>query len=162
MDNKKSKIKNEKTESSSVEKTLGLKRTGKAHWEGNLKDGKGTVSSQTGAIDEVNYSYKARFEEGKKGTNPEELLATAHAGCFTMAVSDILTKKGFYSISLDTVATVFLVNSSITKIHLSITGSIKDITINEFSKIVKEAEKNCIISRTLSVPISSEFYLESV
>lgn len=148
-------IKNEKSKISSKAK-IGLERTGKAHWEGNLKEGKGTVSSQTGLIKDANYGFRARFEDGQKGTNPEELLATAHAGCFTMQVSAILTKKGFDSLSLDTVATVLLVGTDISKIHLSIVGSIKDITEEEFSKVVKEAEKTCILSKALCVPISSE------
>ena len=71
-----------------------MKRTAKAHWQGNLKEGKGTLSTQSGVLDKTNYSFKTRFEEGEKGTNPEELLAAAHAGCYTMSVVSILTKKG--------------------------------------------------------------------
>ncbi|MDP4189034.1 MAG: OsmC family peroxiredoxin, partial [Bacteroidota bacterium] len=71
-----------------------MKRTAKAHWSGNLKEGKGTLTTQSGIINNANYSFKTRFEEGDQGTNPEELLAAAHAGCFTMAVASILTQKG--------------------------------------------------------------------
>jgi lipoyl-dependent peroxiredoxin len=70
-------------------------RTANAHWKGNLKEGKGTLSTQSGILENTNYSYKTRFEEGTKGTNPEELLAAAHAGCFTMAVSLLLNEKGY-------------------------------------------------------------------
>ena len=70
-------------------------RTATAHWQGNLKDGKGNISTQSGILDKTNYSFKTRFEEGEKGTNPEELLAAAHAGCFTMSVASMLDKKGF-------------------------------------------------------------------
>lgn len=161
MTNEITAIKDDKLESSISKNDMGSKRTGKAHWQGNLKDGKGTVSSQTGLIEEANYSYKARFEDGQIGTNPEELLATAHAGCFTMQVAGVLTKKGFNPTSLDTVATVFLADSNITKIHLSIVGTVENISTDEFSNAVKEAEETCIISRALRVPISSESFLNT-
>lgn len=152
-------IKNEPSKNTTIKNSLRLKRFGKANWMGDLKEGRGTISSETGVIEKVNYSYKTRFKEGKKGTNPEELLAMAHAACFTMSVSSILTEQGYYPTSLDTIATVYLEDFSISKIHLSITGSVKKITSDEFSKVVKEAELNCIISRALYVPISSESFL---
>jgi osmotically inducible protein OsmC len=133
-----------------------MKRTAKAHWSGNLKEGKGTLTTQSGVMDNTNYTFKTRFEEGVKGTNPEELLAAAHAGCFTMWVSSILTQKGLNPISLDTEATVTLEGSNITGIHLSITGSVSGINAEEFRAITKDAEKNCILSKALSVPVSSE------
>lgn len=152
-------IKNEPSKNTTIKNSLQLKRIGKANWIGDLKEGKGTINSGTGVVEKVNYSYKTRFKDGKKGTNPEELLAMAHAACFTMSVSSILTEKGYYPTTLDTIATVYLEDFSITKIHLSITGSVKKITSDEFSKVVKEAEVNCIISRALKVPISSESFL---
>ncbi|MCX6743124.1 MAG: OsmC family peroxiredoxin, partial [Candidatus Parcubacteria bacterium] len=121
-----------------------------------LKEGKGTLTTQSGILNNTNYSFKARFEEGEKGTNPEELLAAAHAGCFTMWVSSILTQKGLNPTSLDTEATVILEGVSITGIHLSITGSVSGINAEEFKAITREAEKNCIISKALGIPISSE------
>jgi osmotically inducible protein OsmC len=136
-----------------------MKRTAKAHWSGNLKEGKGTLTTQSGVMDNTNYSFKTRFEEGEKGTNPEELLAAAHAGCFTMWVSSILTQKGLNPTSLETEATVTLEGTSITGIHLSITGSVSGVNAEEFKAITKEAEKNCIISKALSIPISSEAHL---
>lgn len=131
-------------------------RTAKAHWEGNLKEGKGTLDTQSGILNKTNYSFKTRFEESKKGTNPEELLAAAHAGCFTMAVSAMLTEKGLTPIALDTEATLTLEGLSITGIHLTITASVKGMNAEAFTAITKAAEENCVISKALSIPISSE------
>ena len=137
-----------------------MKRTAKAHWNGNLKEGKGTLSTQSGILNKTNYSFKTRFEEGENGTNPEELLAAAHAGCFTMFVSALLTEKGLHPISLDTEATVTLEGSVITAIHLSVTGSVAGINADDFKEITKNAEKNCIISKALNVAITSEAHFE--
>ena len=133
-----------------------MKRTAKAHWSGTLKDGKGELTSPSGILNKTNYSFKTRFEEGVTGTNPEELLAAAHAGCFTMAVGAILTQKGLTPISLDTEASVSMEGLSITAVHLTITGSVAGINADEFTSITKDAEKNCLISKVLSMPISSE------
>jgi lipoyl-dependent peroxiredoxin len=135
-------------------------RTAKAHWEGNLKEGKGTLSVQSGVLDNTNYSFKTRFEEGEKGTNPEELLAAAHAGCFTMAVSSMLNAKGITANKLDTEATLTMEGLSITGIHLSISGSIPGIDAEGFATITKDAEKNCLISKVLNIPITSEVHFE--
>jgi osmotically inducible protein OsmC len=135
-------------------------RTAKAHWEGNLKEGKGTLSTQSGVLENTNYSFKTRFEEGEKGTNPEELLAAAHAGCFTMAVSSMLNAKGITANKLDTEATLTMEGLNITGIHLNITGSIPGINAEEFATITKDAEKNCLISKALSIPITSEVHFE--
>ena len=133
-----------------------MKRTAKAHWQGNLKEGKGTLTTPSGILNNTNYSFKTRFEEGEAGTNPEELLAAAHAGCFTMAVGAMLTAKGLTSKSLDTEAIVTMEGLAVTAVHLIISGSIDGITADEFVAITKDAEKNCIISKVLSVPITSE------
>ena len=132
-----------------------MKRTASAHWEGDLKTGKGNLSTQSTTLNKTQYSFNTRFADGV-GTNPEELLAAAHAGCFTMEVSASLTKAGFKATSLDTVATITLEDLTVTGIHLTITGKIPDITAAKFFEITKGSEKNCIISRALSVPISSE------
>ncbi|HUX55064.1 MAG TPA: OsmC family peroxiredoxin [Williamwhitmania sp.] len=134
-------------------------RTATAQWQGNLKEGKGNISTQSGILAKTNYSFKTRFEEGVKGTNPEELLAAAHAGCFTMSVASILDKKGFKVGLLETLATLTLEGLAITAIHLSISGSISGIDTDEFKAVVKEAEKNCIVSRALKVAITSEAHL---
>ena len=135
-------------------------RTANAHWEGNLKEGKGTLSTQSGVLEKTNYSFKTRFEEGEKGTNPEELLAAAHAGCFTMAVSSMLNAKGITANKLDTIATLTMEGLTITGIHLNITGSIPGIEAEEFATITKDAEKNCLISKVLNIEITSEAHFE--
>ncbi len=133
-----------------------MKRTAKAHWEGTLKEGKGTLTAPSGVLNNTNYSFKTRFEEGVTGTNPEELLAAAHAGCFTMAVGGALTKKGLTPTSLDTEATLTMESLTITSIHLNISGKVPGISAEEFEAITKDAEKTCVISRALSVTITSE------
>lgn len=132
-----------------------MARSAKAHWEGNLKEGKGTLTSPSGILENTNYSFKTRFEDGK-GTNPEELLAAAHAGCFTMAVSAAFTQKGISPKSLDTEAVVSMQGLDITGIHLIITGSVPGVTAAEFAEVAKGAEQGCIISKALKVPITSE------
>ncbi len=126
------------------------------HWSGNLKEGKGTLTTQSGILDNTNYSFKSRFEEGVRGTNPEELIAAAHAGCFTMAVSALLSQKGLNPTSLYAEAVVRLEGLSITAVHLSVTGSVSGITAEEFKAIAEVAEKNCMVSKILSIPITSE------
>ncbi len=137
-----------------------MTRTATAHWEGNLKEGKGNLSTQSGILENTNYSFKTRFEEGEQGTNPEELLAAAHAGCFTMAVSSMLNAKGITATTLETLATLTMEGLTITGIHLHITGTVAGITAEEFETVTKDAEKNCVISKSLSVPITSEASLE--
>jgi len=133
-----------------------MKYTAKAHWSGTLKEGKGALSTPSGILNNTNYSFKTRFEEGVTGTNPEELLAAAHAGCFTMQVGALLTKKGLNPTSLETDASLTMEDLIITAIHLSITGSVSGITAEEFTAITKDAEKNCIISKVLNATITSE------
>ena len=137
-----------------------MKRTATAHWSGNLKEGKGNISTQSGILDHTNYSFKTRFEEGEKGTNPEELLAAAHAGCFTMAVSSMFSQKGITATNLDTQATLTMEDLTITGIHLSISGEVPDTNAADFEAIVKDAEKNCVISKALSITITSEAHFK--
>jgi len=132
-----------------------MKRTASAHWEGDLKAGKGTISSQSTTLNNTQYSFKTRFEDGV-GTNPEELLAAAHAGCFTMAVSAALGREGFTPTALDTTAAVTMENLVITGVHLVITGSVPGIDQAKFQEVAKGAEQNCLISKALSIPITSE------
>lgn len=133
-------------------------RKANAHWEGTLKDGKGHLSLESGMLEKANYSYRTRFESGEQGTNPEELLASAHAGCFTMQVAALLTKKGYPATTLDTEAAVTMENLEIKSVHLKITGLVPGITSVEFAAITKDAEQNCIISKVLVVPITSEVH----
>jgi osmotically inducible protein OsmC len=132
-----------------------MKRTASAHWEGDLKEGKGNISTQSTVLNATQYSFKTRFEDGV-GTNPEELLAAAHAGCFTMAVSMIVSQAGFKITSLDTTATVNMEGLAITGVHLSIKGNVPGLEAAQFEEMTKGAEKNCIISKALSVPITSD------
>jgi osmotically inducible protein OsmC len=133
-----------------------MKRTAKAHWEGNLKEGKGQLSAPSGILNNTNYSFKTRFGEGEQGTNPEELLAAAHAGCFTMAVSAMLSEKGLTAKTLDTEAILTMEGLTITGIHLVISGSVDGLDAAGFEEVTKNAEKNCVISKALSVAITSE------
>ncbi|MGY3214808.1 OsmC family peroxiredoxin [Mucilaginibacter sp. HD30] len=136
-----------------------MKRTAKAHWAGSIKEGKGQLTTQSEILNQTNYSFKTRFTGEEKGTNPEELLAAAHAGCFTMAVSLGLTEKGFNPTSLDTEATLLMEGFDIKSIHLAIAGVVPGINVAEFDAIVSSAEKNCLISKVLKVQISSEAHL---
>lgn len=137
-----------------------MTRTATAHWTGSLKEGKGSLSTQSGILDQTNYSFKTRFEENQKGTNPEELLAAAHAGCFTMAVSAMLAAKNITATKLDTLATLTMQGMDITGIHLNIKGSVPGINAEDFATITKDAEHNCLISKALKIPITSEVHFE--
>jgi osmotically inducible protein OsmC len=133
-----------------------MKRTAKAHWNGTLKEGKGEISTQSTTLNNTQYSFKTRFADGV-GTNPEELIAAAHAGCFTMAVSAVLTQAGFTPGDLETEATLDLdmVALSITGIHLELKGTaIQGVSDEKFKEIAEGAKANCIISKALSVPIT--------
>ncbi len=136
-----------------------MKRTAKAHWEGTIKEGKGQLTTQSEILNQTNYSFKTRFSGEEKGTNPEELLAAAHAGCFTMAVSLALTEKGFNPAALDTEATVTMAGFDITGSHLSITGVVPGISAADFEAITKVAEQSCLISKVLNIAITSEAHL---
>jgi len=133
-----------------------MKHTAHAHWEGSLKEGKGTLTTQSGALKNINSGLKARFEEDEIGTDPEELLAATHAGCYTMAVCSLLTRRGLDPATLDTEATVTMENSGITAMNLFIKGLVKDISPEEFVAIAKEAERDCMISKILRIPINTE------
>ena len=133
-----------------------MKRTAKAHWNGTLKEGAGTIATQSTTLNNTQYSFKTRFAEGV-GTNPEELIAAAHAGCFTMAVGAELTKAGFTPGDLDTEAVLELdmVALSITGIHLELKASaIEGVSAEQFQAIAEGAKANCIISKVLNAPIT--------
>lgn len=133
-----------------------MKRTAKAHWSGTIREGKGNLTTPSEILNQANYSFRTRFADDEKGTNPEELLAAAHAGCFTMAVSLALTEKGLSPESLDTVASLTLQGFDITGIHLAITGKVAGVSAEEFEQITRVAEKNCLISKALKIEITSE------
>jgi osmotically inducible protein OsmC len=133
-----------------------MDRTATARWEGDLKAGKGSIRLGSGAF-EGKYSFSTRFE-GAPGTNPEELLGAAHAGCFTMALSLMLSTAGHAPTRLDTTATVHLEKVgqgfAVTGIALSTTGAVPGVTAAEFQAHAQNAKANCIISKALSVPIT--------
>jgi osmotically inducible protein OsmC len=133
-----------------------MKRTSKAHWNGNLKEGKGEISSQSTVLNQTPYSFKTRFDNGI-GTNPEELIAAAHAGCFTMSVSAALEQSGFKANDLNTEAIleVDLSALKITGIHLELKAAkIDGLTADVFQKIAEGAKSNCIVSKVLNAPIT--------
>jgi len=133
-----------------------MKRTAKAHWNGTLMDGKGEITTQSTTLNNTQYSFKTRFADGV-GTNPEELIAAAHAGCFTMAVGAALSQAGFTPGDLTTEAVLDLDMQalSITGIQLNLNGSpIEGVSEEKFKEIAEGAKANCIISKALSVPIT--------
>ena len=128
-----------------------------AHWEGDIKKGKGTISTQSGALKEQPYGFNTRFED-EPGTNPEELIGAAHAGCFSMAFSLELGNAGYTADSIDTKAKVTLDKDgdgfSITKIHLDMNARIPGIDDAEFQKIAKGAKEGCPVSKVLNADIT--------
>jgi osmotically inducible protein OsmC len=130
-------------------------RHASAVWNGSGKEGKGTLSSQSGVLNQTQYSFNSRFAEGV-GTNPEELVAAAHAGCFTMKLSFVLGEAGFTPESLETGCDITFENGAITKSHLTVKGKVPGISKEKFEECVKDAEANCPISKLLNTAISSE------
>ena len=130
-------------------------RNATAVWNGPGKEGKGTVSTQSGVLQQTQYSFNSRFAEGN-GTNPEELVAAAHAGCFTMKLSFVLGEAGFTPETLETKCDITFENGAITKSHLTVNGKVPGISKEKFEECVKDAEKNCPISKLLNTSISSE------
>ena len=140
-----------------------MKRKGTAVWTGNLKEGKGTLTTDSGVLNRVQYSFGTRFENGI-GTNPEELLAAAHAGCFTMALSAQLTEAGIKVEKLETTATVTLEKVdngfAITRSHLDLTARISSGDRAKFDAAVKAAETGCPVSKLFKAEISVNARLE--
>ena len=130
-------------------------RNATAVWNGSGKEGYGTLTTQSGVLDATQYSFNTRFAEGK-GTNPEELVAAAHAGCFTMKLSFVLNEAGFTADKLETKCDITFENGSITKSHLTVTGSVPNINQEQWDAAVKNAEENCPISKLLNTDTSSE------
>jgi len=141
-----------------------MQRTGSAHWSGGLKDGKGTVSTASGVLHGTQYSFSTRFENGA-GTNPEELIAAAHAGCFSMALSAQLGNAGMTAESIDTTATLTLEKTeagfSITASHLDVTVKIPGADQAKFEEAAKAAEAGCPVSRVLNTKITMDAKLIS-
>ena len=140
-----------------------MKRKASAHWQGGLKDGKGTISTDSGVLKNTQYSFSTRFEDGI-GTNPEELIAAAHAGCFSMALSGQLGNAGMTATSIDTSATVTMEKTeagfTVTKIHLDLTAKIPGADKAAFDKAAANAKAGCPISRLLNAEITLDAKLE--
>ncbi|MCR6656397.1 MAG: OsmC family protein [Opitutus sp.] len=135
-----------------------MKRKASAVWRGDLKSGRGTISTESTVLNETQYSFGTRFENGP-GTNPEELIGAAHAGCFSMALSAELGKAGFMPESIRTTATVTLENHpqtswTVTQVHLDLTASVPNLSAEKFQEIANAAKAGCPISRLLKAEIS--------
>lgn len=141
-----------------------MKRNAKATWTGDLKTGKGTLDAPSGILKNTPYSFNTRFEN-QPGTNPEELIAAAHAGCFTMALSAMLGNEGFVAEKLTTEANLTLEqvnnNWTISTINLTLNASIPKITKEKFEEIANNAKQNCPVSRLLNATITLEANLSS-
>ncbi|UFH35265.1 OsmC family protein [Flavobacterium acetivorans] len=136
-----------------------MKRKATAIWKGSLKEGGGTLTTQSKVLDTTQYSFHSRFEEGI-GTNPEELIAAAHSGCFTMQLSAYITEAGFEIESIETQAVINLVEGTIIGSHLTVKATIKGISDAVFQELVTKAEKNCPVSKVLNAEITSVASLE--
>jgi len=141
-----------------------MQRKGSAHWSGGLKEGQGLVSTASGVLNNTQYSFSTRFENGI-GTNPEELIAAAHAGCFSMALSAQLGNAGMTAESIDTTATITLEKTdsgfAITSSHLDVTAKIPGADKATFDEAAKAAETGCPVSRVLNTKITMDAKLVS-
>jgi osmotically inducible protein OsmC len=140
-----------------------IKRTGSAVWSGGLKDGKGSISTQSGVMDNVQYGFNTRFENGP-GTNPEELIGAAHAGCFTMALSAQLGEAGMTATSLKTTATVTLDKNdngfAISAVHLNLVATIPGANQAAFEAAALKAKQECPVSKLFNAAITLDARLE--
>lgn len=136
-----------------------MKRKASAVWNGGLKDGKGTVSSESGVLSNTPYSFSTRFE-GEKGTNPEELIGAAHAGCFSMALSMILGEAGMTAEKIETHATITLEQKdggfAVTASHLDVTATIPGADAGAFQDAAEKAKAGCPISKLLNAAITMD------
>ncbi len=141
-----------------------MKRSASAHWEGGLKDGKGTVSTESGVLSNTQYSFGTRFEDGK-GTKPDELIGAAHAGCFSMALSGQLGNAGMTAESIDTTATVTFekleAGFTVTEVHLKLVAKIPGADKAAFETAANNAKTGCPISRLLNTKITLDAQLIS-
>ena len=141
-----------------------MKRKASAVWKGDLKSGKGTISTDSGVLSNTQYSFSTRFEDGL-GTNPEELIAAAHAGCFSMALSAQLGNAGIVAESINTAATLTMekleAGWTVTGIHLDVTAKIPGADRTAFETAAKNAKEGCPISRLLNAKITMDAKLQS-
>lgn len=134
-----------------------MKRKASAEWKGSLKDGKGSVSTESGVLDQAQYSFETRFESGI-GTNPEELVAAAHAACFSMQLSALIGKTGLVPEKIATSVQVTYENLeqgwTVTESHLEVSASIPGITPDSFAKLAEDAKNGCLMSRLLKTTVT--------
>ncbi|RPA69537.1 OsmC family peroxiredoxin [Cyclobacteriaceae bacterium YHN15] len=135
-----------------------MKRKATAVWQGTGKEGKGHLSTQTGVLDKTQYSFSSRFEDGI-GTNPEELIAAAHAGCFTMKLSFNLTGAEFPPKELTTECVITFEDGTVKQSRLILKAEVEGISEEKFAELVKHAEENCPISKLLNTEIVVEYTL---
>ena len=132
-----------------------MKRKATAVWQGTGKEGKGHLTTQTGVLDKTQYSFSSRFEDGK-GTNPEELIAAAHAGCFAMKLSFNLSGADFPPKELHVEGTITLEDGAIKQSKLVLKAQVEGISKEKFDELVKDAEQNCPVSKLLNTEIVVE------
>lgn len=132
-----------------------MKRNAKAIWTGTGKEGAGKVSTASGVLQDSQYSYNTRFENGK-GTNPEELIAAAHAGCFSMKLAFNIDKAGYKAEKIETSCDIDLSEGAITSSQLKVSARIADIEESKFQELVNDAKENCPVSKLLNTNISVE------
>jgi lipoyl-dependent peroxiredoxin len=135
-----------------------MKRFASANWQGTGKEGNGLLTTQSTVLNSTPYSYLSRFEEGT-GTNPEELIAAAHSGCFTMKLSFNIDAAGYKATNIDTRCIITLENGVITKSHLTVKAKVPGITPEKFEELVKDAQANCPVSKLLNCAIAHEAQL---
>lgn len=141
-----------------------MKRTASAQWQGSLKQGKGTLSTESGVLSETPYSFRTRFEPEMTGTNPEELIAAAHAGCFSMALSNELQQAQLTPDWIETEAAVSFEQGTqgfhISNVHLDVSARVPGATMEKFERAAQTAKINCPVSKVLKAEITMEVHLD--
>ncbi len=136
-------------------------RKANAEWKGSGKEGKGSLTTGSKVLDKTQYSFHTRFEDGEKGTNPEELIGAAHAGCFAMQLSFLLNEAKFTATTLDVDATVTFEDGAITKINLNLEGEVPEIDADQFNDIAQKAKEVCPVSKLLNTEIELKVTLKN-
>src|SRR3546814_6005850 len=132
-----------------------MKRTANAVWNGTIKEGQGQLSTATGVLENTPYTFNSRFGDGGE-TNPEELIAAAHAGCYSMKLSGVLTEAGFTPESIETACTIGMEGLSITTAHLVVKAKVPGMEAAQFAECAKDAKENCPVSTALNLEISRD------
>jgi osmotically inducible protein OsmC len=138
---------------------MNFTRNASANWQGSIQEGKGNITTGSGALDKAKYAFGTRFKD-ERGTNPEELIGAAHAGCYTMQLSALLGEDGYTAADLHTDAKVTFKDEEIVKVALSVTGKVANIKEDEFKKIAEKAKEVCPVSKLLDTEITLEAKLK--